>query len=211
MRLKKYFIAASGLLTAVAVSFCSVNSNKTSVEAKVKNDLQNIFMNDTNTLTSSNPYAYINNKYYDDIIEIGMDAVDVLSNDIIDKSQPSLDSYVAALAVSDITNIDMEEISGKDWETADEFWELWDEMLETMPSEFEKILSDDQPEKELDKYGIFADALLFDIQNDNDGEIEFANESIKYAQHSSLKNYDNFDCEISELEKAENLIAEHTN
>lgn len=211
MKTIKKIITGFGMVAALGICVYSINLNKTSVEANVKNNLTNIFKEDNNTITSSNPYVYTNSKYYKNIVNMGMDAVNVLSNGLIDKEQASLDGYVAALAVTEITGIDMNKISGKDWETADEFWQLWDQMIEKMPSEFNKILEkEDDAKEKLQDYGIFGEALIYNMIETEDKKIQFADKSIEINENIELGKLENLvDKKTSELEKAENYVEQY--
>lgn len=208
MKIKRMPLLLAGIVLTGMIGAWICNSNKMSVEAKVKNNLTKIFEADRNVIVSSNPYSYTNNEYYKDIVDMGMDAVEVLLKDeCVDKT--SLDGYVAAIAVSEITGVDIQSISGKDWETAEEFWNEWDKVLEEMPDKFEKILNEEDAEEKLEKYGVFSDALIRDVLEDKDGKVEFANEEINYDGNVKSELSEKSAFSADELDKAEEIVKQY--
>lgn len=83
-------------------------------------------INEVTNMTSSNPYDYTNNEYYNNIVKIGKDAVPVLENMYKNNELSGLNAYLSALAIQDITNCNLYEKYNIDWTTADEFYALWE-------------------------------------------------------------------------------------
>lgn len=75
---------------------------------------------------SSIPSTYIENEYYTNIVEIGEDAVPVLIDLYKELYFDSLEGYIAALAVQDITGCDLNKKYNLKWSNASEFFELWE-------------------------------------------------------------------------------------
>ena len=205
MRNKKILIIAIILLFTVVGFIGRWNSEK--VEARIKTNMDAIANYETDVLVSSNPYDYINNEYYRAIVDMGMDAVEPLTNNYLNNST-SLNGYIAALAIIDITDTKVSEIMGEDWETAQEFQKLWNELLQTMPSDFERILTtSNEPEKEIEKYGIFGEAFANKIREDSE-TVDFAGQCIEYeslqVNEDQLQHF--IHEENSELRKAEEYV-----
>lgn len=99
------------------------NSTNEQIESEITSNFSKIM--ESSDLTSSNPYDYINNEYYDNIVKLGKDAVPVLE-DMFDNGKIScLEAYISALAIQDITECNLYEKYNLDWSTAEEFFELW--------------------------------------------------------------------------------------
>lgn len=120
---------------------------------------------DTKTLMSSSPYAYIDNEYYKNIVNLGFEAVPLLQEKGESKEYSSLNSYISALAILEITDCDFQELTGTDFETAEQFYKLWNKELSEMPEQLENIVENDEmsvneKKAEISKYGIFGEAFL---------------------------------------------------
>lgn len=196
----------------VAVLMTSVtyfgNTEKT-VEAKVIEDMDSILQGDIIDVTSSNPFKYTENEYYEEIVDLGMPAVKVLQENY---SNDNLDGYVAAIAILDISGVDLYEITGIDWETADEFWEAWNIMIQDIPEEFNKILKEKNIKNELEKYGIFGESLADKIISSDKKVIDFAGEEIECdvtkKQCKKQKLEEIVESSDKELDVAEQYIAD---
>lgn len=100
-------------------------SNKEQLENKITTNLNQIL--EVTDTTSSNPYDYINNEYYKNIVKLGEDAVPVLENMYKNKMLSGVTAYISALAIQDITNCNLVDEYDLDWSTAEEFYTLWED------------------------------------------------------------------------------------
>lgn len=141
------------------------------------------------TLTSSNPYDYVDNQYYDNIVNLGVDAIDPL-NEIIESGEVSaLEQYVATIALQEITECDLNQATGEDWETVEQFLNRWEKTVMEMPNTFEQIqnnekLSWKEKETEFKKYGIFAKAYAKEALKDN---FEFGGKKMTKTKDKDLQ------------------------
>ena len=75
-----------------------------------------------------------------------------------------MDGYIAALAIQDITGLNLYECTGIDWSTAEEFFEQWDATIQNLPDTFEKIVNSDLSESDkirlIEKYGVYGQEFL---------------------------------------------------
>ena len=94
------------------------------LEEEIKYNLSKI--KEVSDLSSSNPYHYINNKYYQNIVDIGKDAVFLLREMYNAGELSGLDAYISALAIQDITNCNLLKEYKIEWDTAKQFYELWE-------------------------------------------------------------------------------------
>ncbi len=170
-------------------------------EDRVKQDIDNLIEYSSENIASSNPYNYINDDAYKDLVSIGMDSVYALTSEYSDVG--GLQGYVAAIAVSDITGVDFKTVS-EGFDTSDEFWDEWKKFIPDMPDKFQKLLNESSDiENDLSCYGIFGDALLYKLNEENDGEIEFAGKTIT-CDNTDIPEVKETDSK--ELEKAERYI-----
>ena len=119
-RLLNYFIIA--LLIAISgLLFHNLMQEKTVAE-EIDYNLAKINELSLNQITSSNPYDYIDNDHYNNIIKLGMPAVSVLEEKYSNNELHGLNAYIAALAIQEITGIQISEEADETWETAEEFF-----------------------------------------------------------------------------------------
>lgn len=78
-------------------------------------------------MASSNPFDYIKNEYYENIVNLGKDAVPVLEKMYQEQKLTGLYAYLSALAIQDITKCNLYEKYHLNWSTAEEFYTLWKE------------------------------------------------------------------------------------
>lgn len=76
-------------------------------------------------VTSSNPYDYTQNEYYQNIIAIGKQAIPVIEEMYENKELNSLNAYIVALAIQEIADCNLHEKYNIDWINADEFFTNW--------------------------------------------------------------------------------------
>ena len=72
--MKKKLIEVLGIVAAFSLCVGVINQGSTVVEAQVSQNLEKILEVDSDVLTSSNPFDYTENKYYENIVNQGMDA-----------------------------------------------------------------------------------------------------------------------------------------
>lgn len=78
-------------------------------------------------LTSSNPYDYTKNVYYNNIVDLGDKAAFVLENMYKNGELNGISAFISVLAIQDITKCNLYEEYNLDWSTAEEFYTLWEE------------------------------------------------------------------------------------
>ena len=102
----------------------TVATNNEQIEKEIKKNFTKIL--EVSDLSSSNPYDYTKNKYYDNIVNLGNEAVPVLVSMYDKEELTGVGAYISALAIQDITKCNLYEKYNLDWETAEEFYELWE-------------------------------------------------------------------------------------
>lgn len=93
------------------------------IEKEITTNLEQIA--EVTDMTSSNPFDYTKNEYYNNIVNLGKDAVHVLENMYKSGKLSGVNSYLSALAIEDITGCNLYEKYNLEWSTAEEFYTLW--------------------------------------------------------------------------------------
>lgn len=124
LKMKKIIVATSCILCLCG---CTNNkeqiTNEDNIEEKIIENLKQIGkLSDT---ASSNPYDYIKNENYKNIIKLEKKAVPVLEEMYNSNKLSGVYAYISALAVQDITGCNLYEEYDLDWSTAEEFYTLW--------------------------------------------------------------------------------------
>lgn len=97
--------------------------NTSDISNTIKDNFSKI--SEFSDLTSSNPHDYIKNEYYNNIVNLGKDAVPILK-EMYDKGELSgLNAYISALAIQEITQCNLHDKYNLNWSTAEEFYKLW--------------------------------------------------------------------------------------
>lgn len=117
------------IVTSSILCLCGCTNNKEqitnedNIEEKILENLKQI--GELSDTASSNPYDYIKNENYKNIIKLGKKAVPVLEEMYNSNKISGVYAYISALAVQDITGCNLYEEYDLDWSTADEFYTLW--------------------------------------------------------------------------------------
>lgn len=124
LKMKIIIVATSSILC-----LCGCTNNKEqitsedNIEEKIIENLKQI--GELSDTASSNPYDYIKNENYKNIIKLGKKAVPVLEEMYNSNKLSGVYAYISALAVQDITGCNLYEEYDLDWSTAEEFYNLW--------------------------------------------------------------------------------------
>lgn len=124
---------------------------------------------------SSNPYDYINeNNNYNNIVQIGQEAIPVIEKNINSSKENGLQEYILAIAAEEIAKVDLRE-NRYNWSNAKEWASVWNKYLKETDSLAEEILSSDQAIEfkieRLKKLG--TPAIPFIVERVEAGNIEF--------------------------------------
>lgn len=117
------------IVTSSILCLCGCTNNKEqitnedNIEEKILENLKQI--GELSDTASSNPYDYIKNENYKNIIKLGKKAVPVLEEMYNSNKISGVYAYISALAVQDITGCNLYEEYDLDWSTAEEFYTLW--------------------------------------------------------------------------------------
>ena len=112
---------------------CGCNNQNDNLESSNKEQLEKAIIENLNKimevsdLTSSNPYDYTKNVYYNNIVDLGEEAIPVLKNMYKNGKLNGISAFLSALAIQDITKCNVYDEYNIDWSTAEEFYTLWEE------------------------------------------------------------------------------------
>lgn len=98
--------------------------NSEEIEKEILDNFDKIL--EVSDLSSSNPYDYTENEYYENIVNLGKPAVFVLIDMYNDGKLTGLNAYLSALAIEDITDCNLLEKYNINWSSADEFYQAWE-------------------------------------------------------------------------------------
>lgn len=168
------------------VLFTRKEDKKETLAAEIDYNFAQLSALDTSTIISSNPYDYVDNEYYDNIVGIGIPAIEILEEKYVQGELVGLDAYIAGIAIQEISGLDLYDVTGEVWETADQFFYQWNKMIQGLPDVFEEIaLSEDtltEKIEDIELYGVFGEAFLQSIvenmDKNNPGEISYYGKSI---------------------------------
>ena len=167
----KYVVLFFALLILIFVLGFKNTFIKSSAEEQIDENFENMEEYYCDKLCySSNPYDYIDNEFYDDIIAMGFEAIPILENKIRNHELNGCYTYVAAIAIEEISCIDSNALGINNWETADEFIVFWNDLIKNHSSNITTILNDssldsDEKIKQINAYGILAQPVLKTIAN----------------------------------------------
>lgn len=161
---KKILLELCSVFVFVAVICVVIVQNRTNVAAEVEKNFAQMDELNVEQALSSNPYDYIDNEYYESIVALGVPAVAVLEENYHNGTYSGVDGYIAALAIQDITGLNLYECTGIDWSTAEEFFDQWDATIQNLPDTFEKIVNSDASNsdkiRQIEKYGVYGQEFL---------------------------------------------------
>ena len=181
-------------LVAFAVLMIGITSSHSN--ATLASEIEENFTRMSNLsvdqMISSNPYDYINCEYYNNIVSMGIPALKVLEENYHNGVYQGLNAYIAALAIQDISGMNLYECTGCDWENSAQFFEEWDNTMQNLSDIFEKIINSDDTVankiQQIENYGAFGQAFLCEIRNKENYTFEFSGKKIVVEEKIKLDN-----------------------
>lgn len=184
-----FLLCGIGIITTIITVISS--KMDTSLAAKIEENFAQMSELSVEQALSSNPYDYINNEYYENIVSLGIPAIEILETNYHNGEYAGLNAYIAALAIEDIANMNLYECTGNDWENAEEFFTNWDKTIKTMPSTLDGIVNSETTVEEkvnaIKKYGVFGQAFLTSIEKTDGKSIEFGGKNITIHEDISAE------------------------
>lgn len=172
----------------------TVNSTAYAMNNNLENMLNQIdekIKDKTDLSYSSNPYDYIEgNEYYNNILQLGVDALPLIIEEIEASDEAGLKEYILSCAVQDISGVDIADVQGE-WVNSQEFIEKYEVFLRNVKDSVNVIVSSNSATnaekiERLQKYGIYAVPYLKKI-NSKTREGNIAQKSIKQINKEFVK------------------------
>lgn len=108
----------------------------------ILNGISAIIKNDPEKAMSSDPYDYIDNEYYNDMVLRGYSIIPIAMSKIDESKENGLEQYIWAICVEDISKTYLKDIKGYEWSNAKEWLEKWKQYLRNIPDKVEFIVND---------------------------------------------------------------------
>ena len=154
-----------------ASAYEQINTTFTTLEQQIDASMNfdgKYYVNGLPLGLSSNPYDYIeNNSEYDVLVAMGDDALVAIETCLNAENQQynSLELYVLAIALEDITKTSLKNYENYFWMDSDMFLAIWEQLNIDVVTKVPQIMSDNsltQENKwiEIAKFGIIAVELL---------------------------------------------------
>lgn len=185
-------------LLVIVFAFFGIQKANASISAKVDQNMAGIVeyinqlaVTDPKAAMSSNPYTYIaNNPNYKNIVNLGYDALPVLTENMEKSNNNGLTEYILAIAVEEIAKVDLKK-NRNEWSTAKEFLQVWKLHLKNLPSNVNSVINSNQPEdlkvKELVLLGTPAIPFIMDKIEQGNTEIFPALEQLLSGNPNSIQ------------------------
>jgi hypothetical protein len=168
---KPLIAISTSTLAVLLVFFILIPSRSLNVNAAaiaIDNNLT-LIMNKVSSLpptSSSNPYNYIiNSNEFNNLVEIGPDALKIIKQRVDESSENGLKEYILAIAAERIAKVDLKG-DNFGWSTAKEWSDKWNNHLKNLSTNFKDIIKSDKKSEtknaEVIKLGIPALPFIID-------------------------------------------------
>lgn len=169
---------AALLITCAVVFVLTLSNNSYNVAAaEIDYNLEKLSELEADIITSSNPYAYKDTENYNNIVELGPIAIEILEQKYEAGELEGFNAYIAGAAIEDIAGISLWSVTGTDWSTSEEFFAGWRKMLSELPETFKSITEGDESTdakvQKIKEYGILGEYYLTYISKSDGGSINF--------------------------------------
>lgn len=190
-----------------------VNSNVNAMMSEINTMIDN---KDT-AMESSNPYDYIQNDYFNNIVERGIGALPVLTSELDSSSENGLKEYILAIAIEEITETNMNEDTVNAWSNGKEWAEEWNRYLRNIPEKVEYVVNDtvnsfEEKKQELQSLGLMSLPYIKDVIDEGNTEYQDVYNEIyqSVSNVAGAQGIDSEDIEISstELKTLRNIVEE---
>lgn len=142
-------------------------------------------------LISPDPYAYVDNENYKNIVNMGTVAIEILDTKYQQGEITGKSAWIAGILIEDISGIKLSNITGNEWKTGTEFFKSWDSVIQSIPQKFGEIsnssLTLDEKAEVFRDYGIFGKYFINCIEQCETKEMDFLGNTICIT---SWKNYE---------------------
>lgn len=138
---------------------------------------------------SSNPFDYVDEECYNNIVAMGTDAVKPLQ-ELMDSGELSAQcEFVCCALLEEVTQCHMDNGKEYGWTNVEEFKSLWEPAIKNLPETLESIqnneeMSLEEKQAELEKYGVFGKAFA---KKAAESDFEMGLEKISVTEDKNMK------------------------
>ncbi|MBD5554718.1 MAG: hypothetical protein HDQ95_05045 [Roseburia sp.] len=159
---------------------------------------------------SSNPYDYINNQYFDNIVNLGIPALPVMVEEIEASEMNGLREYLFAIAVEEITKTSLKE-KAYGWSNGKEWMDQWKIYLRNIPVQVDYIVNDtestvEEKETALDELGMMSLPYIKDAIDAGHTEFRDIYDSIAGISASGSRTVDTDTVDESDVEIIRSMV-----
>lgn len=105
-------------------------------------EINTMIENSDETMMSSNPYDYIDNQYFDNLINGGISMLPAITDQIASSESNGLREYILAIAAEEISKTYLNQENVYNWSNGKEWLDEWHIYLRNIPTKVEYIIND---------------------------------------------------------------------
>lgn len=169
--------------------------------------------NSDENMLSSNPYDYIDNQYFDNIINRGISALPTITEEIESSENSGLREYMLAIAAEEITNTHLNKENVYNWSNGKEWLDKWNIYLRNIPTKVDYIVNDtentiEEKKSALNDLGIMSLPYIKDSIDAGHTEFQDTYNSILEGTAVSSRTNDNEKIDESDLQIIRSMVEE---
>lgn len=198
-------------IIGIGITKSTTYAMKTNMKAMLE-EIDEIIADKTDLSYSSNPYDYIkNNKYYNNILNLGIDALPIVVDELKESDESGLKEFILALAIEDISGIQISTTEGE-WKDSDEFLDKYEIFMRNVEDNVNIIITSKGASKSeklerLKQYGIYAVPYLKEVTSYQDKD-HIAVKTVKEICNNFKKETKSEDIDKNDIEIVEKLVGE---
>lgn len=198
-------------IIGIGITKTTTYAMKTNMKAMLE-EIDEIVADKTDLSYSSNPYDYIqNNKYYNNIMNLGIDALPIIVDELKESDESGLKEFILAIAIEDISGIKISTTEGE-WKDSDEFLDKYEIFMRNVEDNVNVIITSKEASKNeklerLKQYGIYAVPYLEALTSYQDKE-HIAIETVEEICKDFKKETKSGDIDKNDIEIVEELVEE---
>lgn len=169
--------------------------------------------NSDESMMSSNPYDYIDNQYFDNIISRGISALPTITEEIASSESSGLREYILAIAAEEITATHLNKENVYNWSNGKEWLDEWNIYLRNIPTKVDYIINDtentiEEKKQALNNLGIMSLPYIKDAIDAGHTEYQDIFNSISGISAASSRTNSNENIDESDLQIIRSMVEE---
>ncbi len=164
------------------------------------------------SMASSNPYDYIDNQYFNNIISGGIAVLPTITKLLASSENNGLREYILPIVAEEISKTQLRE-NGYTWSTAKEWLDKWNLYLQNIPTRVDDIVNDTEKAIEdkklaLNNLGVMSLPYIKDAIDAGHTEYQDLYNNLTGASESSSQTGKNGNITESDLKIIRNMVEE---